>query len=53
MTKRCSECDEEIETCDGCGADFEEGGIVYCINEGDGYSHYCESCADEGEVEEG
>lgn len=39
----CSECNEEVYTCEDCGSYLEEGEI-YC---GEDYNiHYCKTCGD-------
>ena len=42
----CSECEENIYTCDGCKDYFAPNDEIYC-DEGKGYmksKHYCKSC---------
>lgn len=42
---KCSECDEEIESCDYCAEYFEKEDIVFCskktLDE-----HFCVNCSD-------
>lgn len=42
---KCENCSTQIESCDNCGTDFDEG-VVICIDEGNG-GHICEDCIDE------
>lgn len=40
----CVECESEINHCDDCGGEFEDGEDIYCsYNEGDA-THICKSC---------
>jgi hypothetical protein len=42
---KCSECDQEIESCDYCGAIFEKGECIYCSPR-DFDNHFCTQCSD-------
>lgn len=44
--KVCSDCDNEIYTCDSCGNYFDNDDEIICQESDTLEKHYCQNCSD-------